>query len=1039
MTDLLELAGQNAPAANDGPDLLHLASKPALGTRENPIDSPQYAAGLSTIARASLPPDEKVQMQRYAEAFKQPLEDFAVMDGQIIRKIPSTGQYARVQPSVKGATGPIDAAHRAAEWVVSGAGPAIPAVTSAAGAAAAAILATPETLGAGTLPAGMAGGAAGGAAGEVGRQKLDALLAPEGQEAPMDWENVGWQGAAGAAGPIVGKVVEAASPVVKEGLKDMGRVLATETSVGTPLVAAATDRAGVTAATKAAGSFGLSERVVNALKDHISGKEAELEALRKEAQEMGVDLSLGQLTGSEAVRQAERQLIRQPETVQAVTDLREAQNTKQIPDAVRNVMDEIAPDAPSGRQVSAFREGADATVKAAEDARAKDAEPLYTDAFKANKSISSPKIDELLDTPEGKDALKYAIRRMRNRMRDIATPDPELTEQLRLLVARDEMPVGAAKNGVAEGLNLETLDLVKQGLWDSEDALRKQVIAGTARKGEVDEVSSIRRSLTNELDRLDATAQDAGAGGLPIEDMKAAMRKAGKLPPEQVDSILAHVDDMIKANGSAEEALNSEIFPKGQEDWYKAALSAAEDHANGVPSTGGNGNGLYKQARQKFGDPSDEIDAMKEGGIGFIQRMTGPDRQNMITRIFSGTNLFPEEIASMRRQFFYAGKSAEWNAGVRSYIADALAEAVRPLKTGGEPANVGGALYKNLFEDRQAKVLLAALGHKEPLPTTPMLSSDELKTLKNFVDPTGVDGVVDVSANTSKLNKFLRSGKFENSQNSPMGRDVQTLDGIFEKTAPVADEARVYRGVGLDDQQLAQLKEGGTFTDRSFMSTSGSAEEAQHFAGYDRDANMVVMDIKVPKGGKMVDVGKQLPDSGYSNEKEFVLPRDSQFKINKVTKADGVTRVEMEMIPPETPAPSAAEVADNARSQMVIERWNKLGRVLKAASKQLPEGSATATDLGSPGLMQRVGQGIKYILKPQAMGADLMDGLTKVQEPEEAKKLATTLLTSEGDKLLRSLAPVTPGTPKANSILTKMLIQAGVVTAVDQARGPGGR
>lgn len=660
MTDLLGLAADHAATVEEHPDLLHLAGKgaapaarlptkePDVGSKAKPLDDTEHAAGPLTIARASLPPDEHVQMRRYAEAFKQPVSDFHLIDGHIIRQIPGTEQYARVAPSVRGATGPLDAAERAFDWVAGGAGPAIPAVASGAAAAAAAVLAGPETLGAGALPAAMLASGAGAAGGETMRQKLDAALAKHdgGEVAPMDYGNAGWQGAAGLAGPLAGKGLELlgnrVAPVITNAVADeLPEAAKLEKAIigeGTEVVAGT---GGTPAAVDTAKALGLSPAGVAALERQAASHQADIEALQKDIatfREGGapVDLSLGQKTGSVVLQQKERQMLRDPTTAQDVVDLRKLQNETQIPGAVRSVLDDVT--SPSGREdaIGSFRTGADAVIAAAEKKRAELADPLYKEAFGANKSMSSPLLDKLMDTPEGKDAFNFAIKRMQNRMSRVGVPDPELTEQLADLVARGDMK--GTKGGVASGLKLETLDLIKQGLWDSEDALRKQVINGTARQGQVDEVSAIRRSFTKELDRLDTTAA-AGPNSLKVE------------------------------------------------------------------------GGAYARARQAFGDPSDDIDAMKAGGIGFIQRMKGQDRQGFVTRMFSGGNVLPEEIARTREKFALAGKLDDWNSGLRAHIEEKLADALRPTQK-GEVENVGGKLYQGLFapESADAKVLRAALG-----------------------------------------------------------------------------------------------------------------------------------------------------------------------------------------------------------------------------------------------------------------------------------------------------------------------------------------
>jgi hypothetical protein len=711
------------PFETEGPES---PAPAAAGTKEHPLDDIAHAASPAVIARASLPPDMDIQIKRYAETFKQSPKDFGVVGDHIIRKIPGTNQYARVEPSVRGATGPIDAAERAFNWVAGGAGQAIPAVTSGIGAVIGGVAGI-ET-GPGALASAAAGGGAGGALGEIARQKLDAALAPKGEEAPMDWGNVAAQTGAGVAAPVIGvvggKVVNRVAPVLKSAIADElpeGAVAAREAlTQGTSPVAST------------AASFGLSPRVVDALKSHISGKEAELEQLRADAKALGVDLSLGQLTGSKAVQQAERQLIRQPETVQAMDDLRTTQNNEQIPGAVRKVMGDLAPDAPAGKQVGDFRDAADAVVKDAAKKQAAQATKAYAEALDdpAKQLDFNSDLQALFKRPMMQEAWERAQESAANR----GTPLPKFVDF----------------NSAGEPVFSKDV----QPTWRSVDQIKRAL-------------DDIANNPSNQNRFGNPTGKGADAVNLKRE-------------------LLGIVDPQ---------------------------------------------NPAYATARAKFGESADAIDQILNGGVGFLNKMSGPDRQNMVNRVFSGDNLMPDDIAAMRRQFIYAGKSSEWNSGVRSYIADKLADAVAPLKTGGEAANVGGSLYKNLFEDRQAEVLKAAMG-----------------------------------------------------------------------------------------------------------------------------------------GG-------------------------------------------------ENPA--------------LISRWNQLGRVLKAASNQLPEGSPTATDTAAPGLAKRGVQALKYVTHPSSMGPDLVEGLSKLQDPENAKKLAETLLTPKGDKLLKALAPTTPGSPKANSILTTMLTEAGIVTAAE--------
>lgn len=131
--------------------------------------------------------------------------------------------------------------------------------------------------------------------------------------------------------------------------------------------------------------------------------------------------------------------------------------------------------------------------------------PLYREAFDANKDIWSNEIGRILETDAGREAFETARSRMSNRMKKLGVPDAELTAQMKELVGAGKMdPV---KGGVSKGFKLEFLDLIKQDLGEQEQRLKRAYIGGNAKKGQVAEVGDLRRDLTRELDRLDATAK----------------------------------------------------------------------------------------------------------------------------------------------------------------------------------------------------------------------------------------------------------------------------------------------------------------------------------------------------------------------------------------------------------------------------------------------------------------------------------------------------------------------------------------------------
>ncbi len=132
--------------------------------------------------------------------------------------------------------------------------------------------------------------------------------------------------------------------------------------------------------------------------------------------------------------------------------------------------------------------------------------PHYEAAYAANPTIVSKEIDLILRTPDGKTALKNAVDMMLNDRSLVGKINPETTAALKEAVMLGKMP--DVKGGVADGLNMRTLDYVKRALYDIEKA--------SARSG-ADNASRItggqRRSLTNELDAADASPGKSYAKG----------------------------------------------------------------------------------------------------------------------------------------------------------------------------------------------------------------------------------------------------------------------------------------------------------------------------------------------------------------------------------------------------------------------------------------------------------------------------------------------------------------------------------------------
>lgn len=165
----------------------------------------------------------------------------------------------------------------------------------------------------------------------------------------------------------------------------------------------------------------------------------------------------------------------------------------------------------------------------------------YDTAFAANKDISSPAINRILTTDAGKAALKYAADRMNAKMSLMGVPDAELAQQAKL--------AGQYSNGgISKGLKLQTLDYVKQGL-DEQYSKYKQ----SGDKGLAADILAQKKSLVNQLDKLDVTATEDGPGayaharqtyatGARVKDALEQGRKFTKMDPEEIAAFFKDKD-----------------------------------------------------------------------------------------------------------------------------------------------------------------------------------------------------------------------------------------------------------------------------------------------------------------------------------------------------------------------------------------------------------------------------------------------------------------------------------------------------------------
>lgn len=197
--------------------------------------------------------------------------------------------------------------------------------------------------------------------------------------------------------------------------------------------------------------------------------------------------------------------------------------------------------------------------------------------------------------------------------------------------------------------------------------------------------------------------------------------------------------------------------------------------------TGGS-QGLYALARGQYGQSSELVDQVLEGGVGFIKKMQGMDRVQMVKSIFSGKNVLPEEIARTRELFIKAGQEDAWRNGVSIHLAELLDDS---LKSAGMSGNVPGQLYTRLSRDRlQRDAIEAALGPKQGA------------AFYNFVDkvlfpasrslPEGSPTITDLAANENVVGRGMKIAGFALSPGDWFNAGNKFVEGITELRKPAA-------------------------------------------------------------------------------------------------------------------------------------------------------------------------------------------------------------------------------------------------------------
>jgi len=125
-------------------------------------------------------------------------------------------------------------------------------------------------------------------------------------------------------------------------------------------------------------------------------------------------------------------------------------------------------------------------------------------------------------------------------------------------------------------------------------------------------------------------------------------------------------------------------------------------------------------------------------------------------------------------------------------------------------------------------------------------------------------------------------------------RIVKNLDNIINQH-PLPAPLTVYRGLYINDDFFDRISRQKRFLDKGFISTSRSSTVANDFVmssetiGWSgtKEGKPVLMKIKLPKGFKAAPVERMVA-SGYEDQREVLLPRNTVFTVKKISQKTGL-------------------------------------------------------------------------------------------------------------------------------------------------------
>lgn len=112
--------------------------------------------------------------------------------------------------------------------------------------------------------------------------------------------------------------------------------------------------------------------------------------------------------------------------------------------------------------------------------------------------------------------------------------------------------------------------------------------------------------------------------------------------------------------------------------------------------------------------------------------------------------------------------------------------------------------------------------------------------------------------------------------------DAKKMTDMYDRISiPLEENITIFRGISLPKNK--KFSAGSKFTDKGFSSTSTSHIEASKFGtkySQRKDRNLFLLEIRVPKGHKVLPMGRRF--SSYLDENEILLKNGTKFRVVEI-------------------------------------------------------------------------------------------------------------------------------------------------------------